>query len=149
MTETATLYSTTPATAAQRQKLKATFSDNQNHTLQIDYNGPERLFRIRFGATQRLFFFDELFQKLIFRNEYGVVIGQVSAAQAGGWVHIDKKRYRFSYSGNDSTLSLTRPEMEVALSSNVSNDVLSENLDARHKQNLIHCLAFAFAWTLG
>lgn len=146
MTETATVYSHAPETAVQQQKLKAGFSDDQGRTLYMDYNGPEHLFRIRFGTVQRLFFFDELFQKLILRNEYGVVMGRLSAALNSGWVRLDEKRYRFTIS-NDGKLSLVHPKSGPVLTCTVTNEMLG-GLEARHVQNLMHCLVFAFAWML-
>lgn len=148
MIETATSTTVAQPTSAPAQKLKAVFSDNHNRTIHMDYNGPEHLFRIRFGAVQRLFFFDELFQKLILRNEYGVIMGQLTAARTGSWVRIDDKRYRYSVSGNDGKLSLSHPASGTVLTCAVAPENLAA-LDARHKQLLLHCLVFAFAWAVG
>jgi hypothetical protein len=149
MTETAIVAAMAPANGtASQQKLKAAFSDDQNRTLHMDYNGPEHLFRIRFGTVQRLFFFEALSQKLILRNEYGVVMGQLSAAPDEGWVRLDDKRYRFAISKGGAKLSLMHSKSAPVLTCTVPDDIRSGNLDARHKQNLMHCLVFAFAWTL-
>lgn len=133
------------------QKLKAVFPGPNNDALYIDYNGVQQSFRVQLHAAQRLFFFDsELFQKAIFRNEYGVIIGQLVAVKAGsGWLHLDNVRYLYVLSKDNTKLSLTHPQTKTELLTCTAPDaLLTLKLDATNRRNLLYCYLFALAWAL-
>jgi hypothetical protein len=144
MNESVTSYDTTPVLL---QKHKAALYDDQGRLLELEYNGVQQAFRIRLQAVQRLFFFEAALQKTVFRNEYGVLMGQVVLAKAGaGAVRIDGKQYRFSLSGDGLKLSLLHTQSGNPISTYTLPEEAFHGLDAVHKQHLVHCLIFSFAW---
>lgn len=142
---------TQPAQPEAAQKIKCNCRSHQGQNLYIEYNGLQEAFRIRSGAAQRLFFFEsESFQKTLFRNEYGVVLGQLVATKNNnGWVRLDGKRHRFRVDGAAGTLALYQSRAGTpALSCTLPSELPAQQLNPQHALYFVQCLVFAFAWTL-
>jgi hypothetical protein len=134
------------------QKLKSELLADQGHRLFIEYNGDQQAFRVRSAAAQRLFFFEhEVFQKVLFRNEYGLQLGQlVSTKPNMGWVRMDAKKYRYTVDTETAQVALYQgTSKNPLLTCAVNAEVLLQQLDNQHRLHFLHCMVFAFAWVLG
>jgi len=150
MPETVNAYSTAQPQPAYLQKVKATFSDTHGQTVHIEFNPVQQSLRIRLNAQQRLFFIEKsTLQKTLLRNEYGVIMGHLTAAKGNaGWVRLDGRQYQFAYFNAAGERSLFL-EPGATLASHITVDsFLMENGDAALEQSLVHCLVFAYAWAL-
>jgi hypothetical protein len=151
MIATSTYYNAAPRQVA-HAKIKAVFAGSTGPSLQLDYNGAHASFRIQVNNSRRLFFFEQdVFQKVLFKNEYGVVIGQLFFSKPdSGIIKIDGKRYRFALPrANDNLTIFDLPVAGTSFTVAVTDQLLVEaELDAQHKRNVVYCLVFAFAWAL-
>jgi hypothetical protein len=133
------------------RKLKSELLSDQGHRLFIEYNGDQGAFRVRAAAAQRLFFFEhESFQKTLFRNEYGLLLGQLAAAKPNsGLVRLDAKKFHFAINTELTQITLyqgtsTNPLLTCALDATAD----LQHLDSQHRFYFMQCLVFAFAWAL-
>jgi hypothetical protein len=149
MIATSTYYNAAPRQVA-HPKIKAVFAGSTGPSLQVDYNGAHASFRIQVNNNRRLFFFEQdAFQKVQFKNEYGVTIGQMLFSKPdSGIIKIDGKRYRFALSrANDNLTIFDMPAEGTSFTVAVTDHQTGE-LDRQHKERFVHCLVFAFAWAL-
>jgi hypothetical protein len=149
MIATSEYYNTAPLQVA-HPKIKAVFTGSTGPSLQLDYNGTHASFRIQVNNSRRLFFFEQdVFQKVQFKNEYGITIGQMLFSKPNsGIIKIDGKRYRFALSrANDNLTIFDLPAEGTSFTVAVTEHQTTE-LDPQHKERFVHCLVFAFAWAL-
>jgi hypothetical protein len=148
MIATSNPYPTAPLLVA--PKVRSVFTGSAGPSLQLDYNGIHASFRIQVNNTRRLFFFEQdVLQKVLFKNEYGVAIGQlVFTRPNSGVIKLDDKRYRFLLSRNNSQLTLPDlPAGEAPFTLSLAHAQEAE-LDGSHKKALVCCLVFAFTYAL-
>ncbi len=146
-----TFYDVAQVQPVQPQHLKSAFSGNRGHHLELDYHGHLQSFRLHFEGIRRLFFFEQdLFQKTLIKNEYGLVQGKVNGSQISrGWVKVADSRYQFKLAGEDPRLFLFNARSaSPLLTCEVTDELMIHNLEATHQSHLLNCLVFALGWTL-
>jgi hypothetical protein len=150
MIATSTSHSTAPLLVAPLPKVRSVFTGSTGPSLQFDYNGALASFRIQVNNSRRLFFFEQdVFQKVQFKNEYGVTIGQLAFTRpSSGVVKMDEKRYRFHLTQNNSQLILPDLPVGEAPFTLALTDAQLAELDAAHKKIYMCCLVFAFVFAL-
>lgn len=133
----------------EQQKVKSGFRGNHGHVLHVHYNGLQQCFRLQFESMHRLFFFEtELFDRTVFKNEYGLILGKLRAQDINsGWLQIDTVKYDFVIKGEDPRLILHYPDAAAPIVTfDINDELIMENLESADQKNLLRCLVFAFAW---